>query len=252
MINWKACSWGKVINVSVGLVAFVSMALSVIFYFESRSYQSPTYYISPNRFPILSPEIQVPMEIRLGGEAVKEDYVTAALVSFWNRGRKSIDWDRDVTRQITIHLVSREGESVQLLGAIVYKEPMPDITAFDLQQVDGTAIELHWEVLYKQQGAVIQVVWKGDPKARISVTGLVGGDRKPVNAQRLWNRWRPYIIVLGVLVITLAIIGPVLGQKNRRAMYVVIAVMICFTILMGILVIVMNSSSQLPVPRALL
>ena len=158
------------------IVAVAAIVLSIAFYFKSKRQREPTYStrsynvaqnISPARFESL---------ILSYGETRIENF-TVTKVLFWNSGRETIRVE-DIAAREPLEIIT-EGEALILDANVIQRKPSTN--GFEVRLSENqSSVELSFEYLDKDEGAVIQIVHTGTSGEDISMRGRIAGGGTPV------------------------------------------------------------------------
>lgn len=152
-------------------IAFVSLALSVYFYFQSQQKREP-YYLSYPTTQIYkktnaSPNLHL---VDKAGTQIDGD-VHVLEFSFWNSGRQSIE-PADVRTPIFFTLP----EKTKVLDYSIVRENKADISGLKLSlhpdtELKNQRIQISWKHLDPGLGARIQVIYVGDQNQPLTFGG---------------------------------------------------------------------------------
>jgi hypothetical protein len=184
--------------------------LGAIFYIESRAYREPYYYLEPERTILVNRELAIggKLTVSYAGYASPAGDITAVQCYFWNAGASPIH-GQDILQPIKLVL----GPGTQILDAAIIRESRPEIVQFrvapDLTS-DGkptNSASISFRILEKSDGATLQVVYAGGPKASVLFTGVIEGaninpmKRAMAEASSTDSWARRFFGVLGVVVL---------------------------------------------------
>jgi hypothetical protein len=158
------------------IISMTGIVLSIFFYLKSRKKRKPFYSsrsfniaqdISPARFESL---------VLTYNETRIENF-TITKVLFWNDGKETIRIG-DVAIEEPLEIVT-EGD-VQILDAAVIQR-IPPTNGFEVR-VSGnqSSVELSFDYIDKDEGAVVQIVHTGKSGRDISMRGRIAGGGMPV------------------------------------------------------------------------
>ncbi len=163
-------------NPILGLVGLLASIAGLIFgvytYQTSKQIRELIYAIEPERSVLIDSRKASDFEVRYKGNIIKTD-VSSAIVTVWNAGNESIR-SNNVLKPVTINI----GNGVSVLEAKVLRSSR-DLTGFNLdtsRSKDGIIVP-QWDILEKDDGAVIQVSYAGLREVPISMSGVIEGRR---------------------------------------------------------------------------
>ena len=154
-------------------LAPISLGLAIYYHYQSVQERAPTYYVSPTRTRIVDTSIAAPpqMQVLYKGKDLNEN-VSAAIVYLWTDGKLPIRAG-DVLEPVRIEL----DPGCNIIDARILKISRP-VTKLVRAEVSDTArnvIPLSFEILERNDGAVLQVIYTGKPDANVSATGTIVG-----------------------------------------------------------------------------
>ncbi len=177
MSRWRRFSnTDRIIGLIGIVIGLIGIVLAYYFYRQSTPSARPTYQISDEPAVVYS-STDVDSEIQVldsSGKLVTSN-VYVASVTFWNAGELGIEWsDVRVPVRLRLSFVKR------ILKSSVVRQSLPDSTNFRVQSLPmssadpGTAeVELLWDHLDPNKGAVVQVMYESDQPAKIDITGYI-------------------------------------------------------------------------------
>ena len=218
----------KPFNLLSTAIAFLSLLLSVYFYFESLQKREP-YYLPHQSSQIFSKAVASPKitVIDGAGKPVGGD-IHVMEVSFWNNGKLPIE-PLDVRTPVFFEFPA----GYRLLDSKVVRENKPAITAFKLsesQTSDSFAprVRLEWAHLDPSLGARLQFIYVGNANPTLKITGDIL-DAEILDGSGLLKRvtteWVRALVLLALFVAALALVDSVEikhlpnRSKNAAAMF---------------------------------
>ena len=132
-----------------------------------------SFCINPVRIPIVQIARRSDVSVLYKGKATTGD-VTAMQIAVWNAGRESIKSD-DVLRPIILRM-----ETNQIMESSILKFTR-DVSEFqiDTNRISSNAFGMKWRILEKNDGALFQIVYSGNPEAPLTVDGIIQGQAYP-------------------------------------------------------------------------
>lgn len=156
------------------VASFVGGAvLSACFFYASREVPDLTYYVSPTRTAILTGGQNQKLSVSYAEQPVHGD-ISSAQVTIWNAGRKAI------TRSDLLTVPTLAADN-PILDEKVLDESRPLIgfTVDNSNAARGT-LALGWRILEHNDGVKLQIIYAGEPGARIVLDGAIIGQHAPL------------------------------------------------------------------------
>jgi ABC-type dipeptide/oligopeptide/nickel transport system permease subunit len=202
-------------NLLSTVIAVVSLALSIYFYFEAQQKREP-YYIVKETSQIFNTANATP-NLRLidkNGNRINGD-VHLLEVSFWNGGRQTIE-SHDARTPIYLELPV----DTRIIDFSISKENKPDISRFKLSPAVGDQAEpqklfIEWQHLDPGLGAKIQVIYVGQRNPKL----IFGGDildSEIRDGSSLANRLLGSALSTLVAAVLGALVSQVVGYAVKR------------------------------------
>jgi hypothetical protein len=199
------------------VVGILGIALAVYFYFLSRETPELTYFVHPVKAAVVRTGQMSRLSVQFDGKDLTSD-VTAAQVAFWNAGRRAIR-----SSAILGPLVMRTANKARILEVRLQKTSR-DVTGIkvDSSRLPAGKVEIRWDILEKNDGGVLQIVYAGDENVDIVAHAILEGQRDIVGlqysqaltppgeqyARRLgWRSWSAVIVFFFMGVFLLLIIA---------------------------------------------
>ena len=166
------------VNIVSLTLAAGGVLLAIFFYLQSRSYREPYFYLEPERTVLVNRELAIgeKLTVSYAGFANPNGDITAFQCYFWNAGTSPIH-AQDVLQPIQV--VLQPGTHV--LDAGVLRQSRSDIVQFRVSPdlaPDGkptNTASLSFKIVEKGDGAALQIVYAGGPKAAVHFTGTMEG-----------------------------------------------------------------------------
>lgn len=167
------------ISLAIGIIG---IALAVVFYLDSVRERLPTFYVSPSRSIIVDRQLSIgdKLQVSYEGYPLKADRIAAVQCQFWNAGSEPIhggSGNGNILKPIKIEL----SEGSEILDIKVIKQSRPEIVNFRVdpeKTLSGGRIgiaDIHFDILEKDDGATIQIIFAGEPTTPIMFTGGIEG-----------------------------------------------------------------------------
>jgi len=166
-----AWSLSSILVTSVSVI--LSFLISLYFYNKSIRKRRPCYFVHPLRARLYDPTLTGLSDLRIlhRGTEITGQSVVAARVYFWNAGEEPIKKDDILGREK--HLVIHCGDDTEVLGATIVKASREN-AVLGLSISPGNlpnSVNLTFDILEKDDGAALQIVFKGPINTRIQMTG---------------------------------------------------------------------------------
>jgi hypothetical protein len=168
----------RFVDYSLRFIAPISLGLALYFHYQSVQERVPTFYVGPTRARIVDTSIPAPpqMQVLYKGKDLNAN-VSAAVVYFWNDGRLPIKAE-DVLEPLTIEL----DPTCEIIDARILKVSRA-VTKFAKGEISDTArnsLPVSFGILERNDGAVLQIIYSGDPDTTLSLRGIIVGAGSPV------------------------------------------------------------------------
>ena len=143
-------------------------------YFQLQTSPKLTFAVKPGRLEVVSDGQSPHLSVRHKGFIVKGD-ITSVRVALWNAGRLPIK-NTDILRPVAIYT----NPPVSILVASLKPFGHTDLTGFrvDTEQLPQGRLLVNWDVLLKEDGAYIDIIYNGPPDIKIAASGIVLGQEK--------------------------------------------------------------------------
>jgi len=163
---WKSFSpYSSAISTILGIIGIL---LGVYFYLESRERPELTYSVSPVRTAVVNKGQISKLKVLFNGVETTAD-ISAAQVAIWNDGKRPIR-PENVRKAVTIKL---QGNTPILEATI--KKTNREVVQFvvDQSKLQVGEIGVSWNMLERNDGAVLQVIYAGSPGLGLSCEGII-------------------------------------------------------------------------------
>jgi hypothetical protein len=170
-------------NPVVGIVgtaaSVIGVALALFFYFSEHNTRDLTAFVHPIRTSVVRTGQASKMSVRFEDRLIDSD-VTAVQITVWNKGGLSIR-PANVLKPVVIVMPGR-----RVLEATIKKQTREVVNfRLDSTKLGDGRIPLNWDILEKDDGAVIQLIYAGDDTADIHFEGVLEG--QPLLSQLLYS-----------------------------------------------------------------
>jgi len=153
-------------------VSLAGLFFGIYAYNETKQFRNLRYAIEPERTVLIDSAKASDFEINYKSQKVETD-VTSVIITLWNSGKLSIR-PENILKPIIISV----GNGVNVLEAKILRSSR-DIVGFSLDTQNGKdgIIVPKWGILENEDGAVIQLIYAGNPDVPISVEGVIEGKK---------------------------------------------------------------------------
>lgn len=161
-----------VITIGSALASIVSVPLAFYFYFASIRYPALTYYFHPVRSSIVSAGAPTALSVSYEGVQLKGS-VFVVQCAIWNEGDAPIRRE-DILEKVRL----RGGSGVRILEATI-RQRTREVTGISLNtsSADSGELGIDWDILERNDGAALQVVYEGPVDATFGISGVVVGQK---------------------------------------------------------------------------
>ena len=174
-----------------GIITIViTVSVPYYFYKKSISLPEPVFLLDPVRTKIIESDrfIDTPLRVvRANGDEIKGN-VTSVRFYFWNNGRKSIK-KSNILEPLVITLDDPNGEILDykiLKCSRKVVEPVVGLNSVD----PNKNLLLSFAILEQGDGLTGQVIYRGEPEAKLVICGAIEGVRKILtNANVIQKHW---------------------------------------------------------------
>ena len=159
-----------VVGIAFGIGGIIS---GYYFYEKSIRERLPVVSVDPVRASIVNSADLSDLTILYHGAPIRQTSVTSLRIYFWNRGDLPIiKAAHDILRQIQFHLPSGS----EIIDKRVLKVSRGEVEfSASIPQDARNVLNVDFEILEKNDGAAIQIIYAGAPDAEIEATGTIVG-----------------------------------------------------------------------------
>jgi hypothetical protein len=243
-------------NPLVGIIgttaSIIGVILAVIFYIQGRERRKLMFLENPGKAIIAKVGHSSKIEILIEGKQIKSD-VTAAQVAFWNEGKKSIR-----PENILRPLIIKTTDKIPIVEAKIRKKSR-EIIGIDLDQSKKNEgeIKISWNILEKNDGAIIQITYLGSPEVTIIANAIIEGQGEiEANSENQLKKqgmkFQSFIILILIIVFqalfAILYAASKFGGKNYRMIRVARSLSIIIIVLGYAYLIIKLLTQGLPTP----
>jgi hypothetical protein len=190
------------------VIGILSLILSYYIYKKSIALPEPVFLYDPTRTILIDSDrfAEIPLRVvRPNGEAIKGD-VTSIRFYFWNNGRKSIK-PSNILEPLFITLDDPNGEILDYkILKCSRKIIKPIIKRYSVDP--NKVLSLSFAILEHEDGLTGQILYKGNPEAKLVIDGAIEGVRNIVtNTELVRSFVSKRIVILGSILIMFWLIG---------------------------------------------
>jgi len=213
-------NWLGVVGLAVGIAGIL---LSVYFYSETIAEREPVFIVDSARTEIIRSErvTDTPLKVtRQTGEPIKGD-ITAVRTYFWNRGKLGIR-PTNILEPITLSI---DGEDSEVLDFKILRSSR-NVVKPTIRRDESNPrqyLRLGFDILESGDGFSIQVIYVGNPNAKVSLAGAVEGVKSLTGHESLVKVkfWRELLLrASGLIVLLILFAVPVLLSKKKEDQWI--------------------------------
>ena len=159
------------------IITIIGLPLSIYFFLAARQVPDLTYYVSPTRTAIVSNQSDQKLSVAYDGKQVHGD-ISSAQVTIWNAGTKPIrhsDFLTPITLTFPAHNPILDSKVLDVSRQLI------DFKG-GIENVGTGVLTLDWRILERNDGVKLQVIYVGEPDAKLVVDGAIIG--QPVPSRR--------------------------------------------------------------------
>lgn len=158
------------VGIAGSIASIIGIALSAYFFLASQETPSLTYFVHPAKAAVVRTGQTSRLSVQFDAENLTGD-VTAAQVAFWNAGRRAIRGSA-----ILSPFVIRTGNKSRILEVRIQKTSRDVVgLAVDSSRLASGEVEIRWNILEKNDGGVLQIVYAGDERVAIQAHAILEG-----------------------------------------------------------------------------
>lgn len=201
------------------LIGVIGVLLSIYFFYAAREVPDLTYYVSPTRTAIVTGAQNQKLSVSYADHPVHGD-ISSAQITIWNAGKKPVTHSDFLTPPTLI-------VNSPILDAKILNESRR-LIGFEVS-TGGAArgmLALDWRILEHNDGVRIQIIYAGEPNARIVLGGAIVGQHAPSTRSMTADEtqdsaWRTALRGIALVLVVVAAGVPtfraiVLRFRNRR------------------------------------
>lgn len=162
-------SVGMLISYATSIIAIF---LSIYFYIKSIKKRKPVYLVDSVRTTIFDRDALDLSDLKIShkGVEITGQNVSAARVYFWNAGAAPIR--REDILGVDKHILVQTPPGTEILQSSIVQTTRDDVVDAHLSEGDTpNSAKLGFEILERDDGVAIQVIFKGDLYSKISLLG---------------------------------------------------------------------------------
>ena len=171
--DWFSANWITLLGLLGLTIGVIGVLLAIVFYYKPRKVKRPRYALSSLNLVSDFASRLDPLEINYAGERVENITVTKA--AFWNDGSDTINGS-DVPTADPISFGISDAFKILDSKLVYAKNPSNKI---NIAPVGQSAVNMNFEYLDKNDGAILRIVHTGKSSADIKIGGTIKGVGKP-------------------------------------------------------------------------
>jgi hypothetical protein len=149
------------------IIGFSGIALAIIFYLKGKKIKRPIYDIkSSNVVSDIGGKFD---QLELIYKNQKINNFTVSMVSFWNAGNDTIDWN-DVAELDPITISIKD--DYQILDAKILNTVNPT-NDFSIHKIEDNIVYIKFDYIGKSQGAIFQIIHNGKSDEDLKFKGTL-------------------------------------------------------------------------------
>jgi hypothetical protein len=209
------------VAVIASLCSIISIPLAAYLYLASIRTPELSLCLHPIRTPIVQTALASDISVTFKGQPVKGD-MTAAQFAIWNGGQQPIRQD-DVLKPFAI----LTGDGSPIYESAIQKLTR-DVTGIrlDTTQLSNGQVRIHWNILEKNDGAVVQVIYGGTPQTEFKVQGTTVGQggvvQKPFSSGQSPAELKQLMLSLGSILVLIPLVGTLIDLFTKKGFKVLI------------------------------
>jgi hypothetical protein len=161
-------------NPIVGLLGCIASILGVFlaiyFYSKSTRYRELVYYVNPAKAIIAKSGHTSRLKMLIDNNEINID-ITAVQIAIWNQGKESIKKE-NILKQIKI--VSEPPSPIIETSFLKVSRDIVN-PMLDNSQYKNAILSLFWEILEKDDGFIVQILYEGDANNKFRINGIIEG-----------------------------------------------------------------------------
>jgi hypothetical protein len=159
-----------VVGIIGWLATILGLVLTVYFYIEAKETRQLTYYLNPVKAALVRSGQASRLSTTFDNKPIKGD-ITAAQVALWNQGKLAIK-KQDMLKPVVLYTEN----NAPILEATIRKSSR-DVTGLSLatEQLQQGRVGISWDILERNDGCVIQLIYAGNPDLNLSIDGVIEG-----------------------------------------------------------------------------
>jgi hypothetical protein len=162
-----------VVGIIGSLASIAGIFLAIYFYMDAKVVPELTYFVNPAKAVIGKPGQMNRITVLVDKDTLRTE-VSAVQVAFWNRGKQTIKTN-NVLKSLVIY--TEHGEPI--LETTIRKMSR-DVVGVGLNQsmMARGRITVSWDILERNDGGVIQLIYAGGPDVPIRAECVLEGQSK--------------------------------------------------------------------------
>ncbi|MBA7503415.1 hypothetical protein ES706_02024 [subsurface metagenome] len=158
------------------LVGIIGVAIAIYFGIASRRRRELVYSVNSVRTRVVISGQTKDLDVFYDGSSLGDVDITAVQLAFWNAGNESIR-----KPNILEEVVVKTEPPVRILEASIRAQSRNIVGLSLLDSPNSRKIgqvPISWDILERNDGASIQLLYLGEPEVDVSVQGVIEGQRE--------------------------------------------------------------------------
>jgi hypothetical protein len=153
------------------LIGIVGIFIGIYFHYSSKEKKEISYYLDAETYKIYDNNVANGLQkISLYREdSIKiSQNVFLATFSVWNSGNMPIE-TQDIRQELSFKFKGIN----EILELKTIKEKTPDVSKFQITQIDSSSLKIHWRYFDPDDGIKFQLLFLGDEPLDVEVNGKI-------------------------------------------------------------------------------
>ena len=162
-----------IVGIIGSLASIIGVFLAIYFYIEGKAFPDLTYAVHPAKALVTRAGQSSKLITSYDGKIINTD-ITVAQIALWNRGKLPIK-KNNILKPVVLYTTG----NTPILEASIRKVSR-DVTNLSLEtdQLQEGRLTISWDILEKDDGGVIQLIYAGNSDVAIQADGVIEGQRE--------------------------------------------------------------------------
>lgn len=165
----------KILNSSIfsTTIGIIGITLAIIFYFSSKENRKPVYFIKQDSAIVFDKNnSSIKIKVVKNDSLVINQNVYMTTIRLWNDGNKEIKKE-DIRNPFRIET----SEKISILDYSIASEKNSGVNRFKLIKSNDNSLTISWDYFDPKDWVDIQIIYIGESKEEIFITGSVIGNK---------------------------------------------------------------------------